>query len=59
MTPSYVMDVCSTCGRHAVWPYCEHKGAEKWTEPVVVRPVTDRGRALCALWIGSHRSTAA
>jgi hypothetical protein len=59
MNSSYVMDVCSTCGRPAVWPFCDHRlSSEGWTEPVVVRPVTARGKALATLWLDSHRREA-
>lgn len=39
---TWTIDVCRTCGRHAVWPFCEHRdqpapeGFWSWCEPVTV-----------------------
>lgn len=40
----WTIDVCKTCGRHAIWPFCDHKpkvmslqSGESWTELVRVR----------------------
>lgn len=56
MSSLYVMEVCSTCGRFAAWPFCEHHQHDTtWSEPIVVRPVTKRGRALAAMWADTHR----
>ncbi len=45
---SWVIEVCATCDRLAVWPFCEHKakffaseifeGPPTWTRTVVVVP---------------------
>lgn len=36
----WTIDVCRTCGRHAVWPGCEHWQSEPgWCKPVVVKAV--------------------
>ena len=50
MADGWVIDVCATCGRQAIWPFCEHRDTRRsWCEPVVVAPVEKRGRALAAL----------
>jgi len=44
----WLIEVCATCGRHAVWPFCAHRpeGYEpdpakaRWTELVRVREVS-------------------
>jgi hypothetical protein len=35
---TYVIDVCMTCGRHAVYPFgCGHRSeTERWTVPITV-----------------------
>lgn len=38
---AYVVDVCATCGKLAVWPFCEHHDLRRpWTIAlkVVVAP---------------------
>lgn len=34
----WVIDVCGTCHRLAVWPFCEHRTGRKWTVAVAVKP---------------------
>jgi hypothetical protein len=36
----YIIDVCMTCGRQAVFPFsCGHRSpTERWTVPIVVKP---------------------
>jgi len=48
----WVIDVCLTCGKHAVYPFCEHRDERSfitapslWTEPVVVRGTWHRRAA--------------
>lgn len=40
----YVIEICATCGRQAVHPYCAHRSeSERWTVTVAVevkRPLT-------------------
>jgi hypothetical protein len=37
---SWVIDVCRTCGRLAVWPFCEHRSdLGRWYESVHVREI--------------------
>ncbi len=38
---SWVISVCRTCGRHAVWPFCQHRKEQPadgrlWYAPVLV-----------------------
>jgi hypothetical protein len=35
---AWTIDVCRTCGRQAIWPFCEHRGAG-WCVPVQVKPL--------------------
>jgi len=47
MAREWTIDVCRTCGRLAVWPFCEHRPTgyvpwhvwEAWCESVHVREV--------------------
>lgn len=36
----YIIDVCATCGRHAVWPFsCGHRSTRRaWTVAIHVVP---------------------
>ena len=45
---SYVIDVCATCGAHAVFPFsCGHRQIDKvWTMALVVKPSPARRREL-------------
>jgi len=44
---SYVIDVCSTCGRQAIYPFCAHRTvAGRWTYPLVVSPTAGARRGL-------------
>jgi hypothetical protein len=42
MKGKWVIDVCSTCGRKAQWPFCEHRpeiftaDTPPWCQPVHV-----------------------
>ena len=50
----WTIEVCSTCGRLASWPFCEHRPTRpmgyhdrgSWCEPVIVAPTNTRGREL-------------
>lgn len=36
----YVIDVCAECGRHATFPFCEHRSStQSWTVPVAVKVI--------------------
>jgi hypothetical protein len=46
---SWVIDVCRTCDRLAVWPFCEHRPTspqydrtDSWCVPVVVYTTAKR-----------------
>lgn len=35
----WIIDVCATCHRLAVWPFCEHRRTDRrWTVAVAVKP---------------------
>lgn len=48
---SYIIDVCATCGRHAVYPFtCGHRSdVEHWTVPITVKPTTASKHVLAAI----------
>lgn len=53
---SYVIDVCMTCGAHAVWPFaCGHRPwgydpqREPWTVPITVEATAASMRVLAAI----------
>lgn len=44
---SYVIDVCLTCGKHAVYPFCAHRSeTARWTYPLVVAATATARRGL-------------
>jgi hypothetical protein len=47
MPLSYVIDVCLTCHRRAVYPFCEHRSdTQRWTFPLQVHAQPASERAL-------------
>jgi hypothetical protein len=53
MTPptSFVIDVCMTCGSHAVYPFsCGHRSStERWTVPIAVVPTAAARTVLASI----------
>lgn len=56
MRRAYIIDVCLTCGAHAVYPYiCGHRPSdfdsmvEPWTVPITVEATTASMRVLEAI----------
>lgn len=47
----YIIDVCATCGAHAVFPFsCGHRTTnERWTVPICVTPTTAAKTVLKAI----------
>jgi hypothetical protein len=46
----YIIDVCATCGRHAVYPFaCGHRRTDReWTTVITVKPTPATRRRLQA-----------
>jgi hypothetical protein len=56
MRRAYVIDVCMTCGAHAVYPFaCGHRSeTERWTVPITVEATTSSMRVLEAIAAGGR-----
>jgi hypothetical protein len=51
MRRTYVIDVCMTCGAHAVWPFsCGHRSStERWCVPITVEATRAAMSVLAAI----------
>ena len=53
MADGWIINVCRTCGRRAIWPFCEHRDlpvapGKSWCVGVSVGPLDKQGRELAA-----------